>query len=388
LAIDTAVYRERKVHRALERPSSLRPLRIAIVSDPLVQRGGAEKVVEALAAAFPAAPIFALLYSSEFGPASLSTRVRESWLGSIPLAARRHRLFLPLYPAAIESFDLSEFDVIISSHHTAAKGLLRSARQRHICYCHTPMRALWERPFDELRSLSTALRPLAGALMHRLRLWDYATAARVDEFVANSASTQARIASHYRRESRIVYPPVSVDRFTPTGGAPDAYYLVASRLVPYKRVDLAIAATRRLGRRLIIVGSGATDARFGGDRHVEYLGHVSDERLLDLMRNARALLFPGLEDFGITPVEMMACGRPVVAYGAGGALETVIDGVTGVLAPRQDADAFAEAIERLETTPFDPARIRRHAQTFSVDRFIEQMKAVVERPPARRVVRS
>jgi glycosyltransferase involved in cell wall biosynthesis len=388
LAIDTIVYRERKVHRVLERPSSLRPLRIAIVSDALVQRGGAEKVVEALAAAFPAAPIFALLYSSELGPASLSNRVRESWLGSIPLAARRHRLLLPLYPAAIESFDLSEFDIIISSHHTAAKGLLRSARQRHICYCHTPMRALWERPFDELRSLPTPLRPVAGALMRRLRLWDYATAARVDEFVANSATTQARIASHYRRESRIVYPPVSVERFTPRTGTPDDYYLVASRLVPYKRVDLAIAATRRLGRRLIIVGSGANDARFSGDRHVEYLGHVSDERLLDLMRNARALLFPGLEDFGITPVEMMACGRPVVAYRAGGALETVIDGVTGVLVPDQDAEAFAEAIERLETTPFDSARIRRHAQTFSVERFIEQMKAVVEQPPHRRVLQS
>jgi glycosyltransferase involved in cell wall biosynthesis len=349
--------------------------RIAIVSDPLVQRGGAEKCVEALAEAFPDAPVYAVLYSARYGPEQLAARVTSSWLGKLPQAERRHRLLLPLYRAAIESFDLSAYDVIVSSHHSVGKNLLRRAEQVHVCYCHTPMRALWERPFDEVRTQPAPLRPLVHHLLSSLRVWDYTGAARVDAFVANSETTRLRIAKHYGRDSVVVNPPIDVDRFTP-GGAVGDYYLVASRHVPYKRVDLAVAAAARAGRRLIVVGAGAR-ARELRAPGVEILGHVEDAKLLALMRSARALLFPGLEDFGMTPVEMMACGRPVIAYDAGGAKETVVDGVNGVLVPEQSVDAFVAGIERCEAMTFDPAQIRRSAEGFSRPRYIEAMRRIV-----------
>ena len=352
--------------------------RVAIVSDPLVQRGGAERCVEAMAQAFPDAPVFALLYSPLTGPAALEARIVASPLQRLPGATRRHRWLLPLFPAAIESFDLGAYDVILSSHHTVAKGIVRTADQVHLCYCHTPMRALWERPFEEVRSLPALARPLAAATLNRLRTWDYTTTGRVDTFIANSRTTQHRISKHYRRESLLLHPPIDVDHFTPSGAGAGDYYLVASRLVPYKRVDLAVAATAALGRRLIVVGGGPGEAAVRGAAHVDYRGHVSDAELLDLMRGARAMIFPAYEDFGMAPVEMMACGRPVIAYGAGGALETVVDGVTGIFAAAQDVDAFVAAIRRCEATAFDPARLRAHAETFSRRRYITALRALVD----------
>ncbi len=363
---------------ALLEPAPVRPARfvaereprVAIVSDPLVQRGGAERCVEVMAQTFPAAPIFALLYSPASGPASLEGRVIASPLQRLPGATRRHRWLLPFYPAAIESFDLAGYDVILSSHHTAAKGIVRGAGQVHLCYCHTPMRALWERPAEELRSLPGIARPLAASTLRRMRTWDYVSAARVDTFIANSVTTQQRIAKHYRRESVVLNPPIDVDRFTPgRDGAGGDYDLVASRLVPYKRVDLAVAATAVLGRRLVVVGGGPGEAAVKGAAHVDYRGHVSDDELLALMRGARAMIFPAYEDFGMAPVEMMACGRPVIAYGAGGATETVIDGVTGVFAAEQTVEAFVDALRRFEGTAFDRPRIRAHAKSFSQQRF-------------------
>ena len=349
--------------------------RIAIVSDPLVQRGGAERVVQTIAELYPEAPVYSLLYSERSGPRSLRDRVIPSWLARIPGASRRHRWLLPLYPWAIESFDLHEYDVIISSHHSAAKGIVRTADQVHVCYCHTPVRALWERPHEEVAALPAPLRPLAGAMLTRLRLWDAACAQRVDYFVANSQTTRRRIAKHYGRDSTVIPPPIDVGRFTP-GGAVGDYYLVASRPVPYKRIDLAVAAAARLGRRLVIVGgAGSSYARVG---HGEALGHVGDDELVALMRGCRALLFPQLEDFGMAPLEVMACGRPVVAYGRGGALETVLDRRTGVLVDEQSAEAFVEGMLRVERLSFDPAVLRRHAEQFSVEHFAARLRALVD----------
>jgi glycosyltransferase involved in cell wall biosynthesis len=352
--------------------------RIAIVSDPLVQRGGAEKIVaDVLARIFPDAPIFAVLYSPQTGPAQIARRVIPTGLQRIPGATKRHRWLLPLYPAAVESIDLRGFDVIVSSHHTAAKGILRTSDQRHICYCHTPMRALWERTWEELETLPRAARPLAARAFARLREWDYITAARVDLFLANSQTTRERIARHYGRDSRIVYPAIDTTRFMSNTATPVGdYYLVASRLVPYKRVDLAIAATRQLKRKLILVGTGP-DKKHAGNDHVEYRGHVPEEQLVDLMRGARALIFPGFEDFGMTPVEMMACGRPVIAYGKGGALETVVDGITGVFASEQSTDSFVDAILRCENIAFDSHEIAEHARTFSYERFEQALLEAV-----------
>jgi glycosyltransferase involved in cell wall biosynthesis len=348
--------------------------RVAIVSDPLVQRGGAEKVVEVLAEMFPQAPIFALLYSPLSGPAALQDRIRESWLSRIPGAARRHRWFFPLYPSAVESFDLHEYDLIISSHHTVAKGLLRNASQAHVCYCHTPMRALWERPAEELRTQPRLLRPALRAAFDKIRVWDYVTAARVDQFVANSAVTQSRIAKHYGRASTIVYPPIDTETFTPGPARTQDYYLAASRNVPYKRVDIAVAATRKLGRRLVVTGSH--DGRTFREPHVTVTGHLSNDEFVDVMRGARALLFPGFEDFGMAPVEMMACGRPVIAFGRGGAAETVIHGITGLLVAEQTVDAFADAIARFEELDFDVRAIRARAEEFSGDRFRTAMQEI------------
>jgi glycosyltransferase involved in cell wall biosynthesis len=350
--------------------------RVAIVSDALVQRGGAERVVEAMARAFPEAPVYALLYSAETGPASLADRVVSSGLSRVPGAARRHRMLLPLFPAAIEGFDLSGFDVVVSSHHTVAKGALTGAETVHVCYCHTPMRALWERTHEELATLPAVARPLAAALFGQLRTWDVATVPRVDAFIANSRTTQRRIAKHYGREAAVVYPPIDVERFQPTSERSQDYYLVVSRFVPYKRVDIAVEAARLAGRRLIVVGEGPGRAELLA-RGADIRSGVADAELVELMRGARALLFPQCEDFGMTPVEMMACGRPVIAYGRGGAAETVIDGQTGVLVDEQTPAAFAQAIQRFETLEFAPETCRRHAETFSEVRFVSELRAAV-----------
>lgn len=350
--------------------------RIAIVSDALVQRGGAERVVEAMARAFPDAPIYALLYSAETGPASIADRVICSPLARVPGATKRHRMLLPFYAAAMESFDLSGFDIVLSSHHTAAKGVLTGGDSVHVCYCHTPMRALWERSHEELATIPGVMRPLAAAMFGQMRMWDAATVPRVDAFIANSRTTQRRIRKHYARDAEVVYPPIDISKFQPSDTAVGDYYLVASRLVPYKRVDIAVDAARLAGKRLVVVGEGPGKADLAA-RGAEMRGHVTDAELVALMRGARALLFPQCEDFGMTPVEMMACGRPVIAYGRGGAAETVIDGETGVLVDEQTPEAFAEAIRYFETLDISSERCRRHAEAFSEERFRDELRAAV-----------
>jgi glycosyltransferase involved in cell wall biosynthesis len=238
------------------------------------------------------------------------------------------------------------------------------------------MRALWERSVEELATLPRLARAPAAALFSSLRVWDYVAAARVQTFIANSSTTQRRIATYYRRESTILFPPIEVDLFTPGNGPIGDYYLVASRPVPYKRVDLAIAATAALGRRLKIVGGRHSVTSVPGN--VELLGSVSDVELRELMRGARALLFPQTEDFGMTPLEVNACGRPVIAFGHGGALDTVVDAETGVLAPEQSVESFVHAIERFEQLSFDPIALRNHAKKFSSELFIERLRLFVE----------
>jgi glycosyltransferase involved in cell wall biosynthesis len=351
------------------------PRSVAIVSDTMLQSGGAERVVEALAEAFPEAPVFTILYDSNHGPRAIENRIVQSWLCNIPGSRKLAKALIPFYPNAVESFDLREFSIIISSHHTLAKGVLRSADQTHICYCHTPMRSLWERPHEEVQRAPRALRPLIKQMLHGLRGWDFNAASRVDQFVANSANTATRIMKHYRRESIVLYPPIDTDRFTPGGGVGD-YYLVAARNVPYKRIDLAIAATEALGRRLVIVGDG-TDRLATANPEIMFLGKVSDAKLLALMRGARALLFPQYEDFGMTVLEMNACGRPVIAYARGGALETIDDGVSGVVFAEQTVDSLMQAMERFERLAFDPVAVRRHAERFSKHRFTAQIRKIV-----------
>jgi glycosyltransferase involved in cell wall biosynthesis len=346
--------------------------RVAIVADAMVTLGGGERVVEALAEAFPTAPIYTLLYDPRCAPASLASRVVTSWLRVFPGGSRYAKALLPLYPNAVESFDLSAFDVIVSSNHTLAKGILRSSDQTHLCYCHTPLRAIWERPHAELVRVPAFLRPVARKVFLDLRLWDLAAAARVDQFVANSTLTQQRIATHYRRESVVITPPIDVERFSPGGDVGD-YYLVVSRNVPYKRIDLAVAAALAIGRRLIVVGEG-TEKLSCSSPLVTFKGKVPHAELLALMRGARALLAPQIEDFGMAILEMNACGRPVIAFARGGALETLIEGKTGLFFHAQDAQALADAILGFEELRFNGDAIRRHAERFSKERFVARIR--------------
>ncbi len=366
-------------------------LRVALVHYWFVNHGGGERVVEALGEMFPQADLFALVAE----PASLTPnlrkhRLRTSFLQQIPFGRRWYRHLLPLYPFALEQLDLSGYDLVISSESGPAKGVITSARTLHLCYCHSPMRYLWDNYHEYRRGIgvrSFAFAPVA----HYLRLWDYASAARVDAFVANSANVANRIRKHYRRDATVIHPPVSLAE-DPLREPSGDYYLVVSRLVEYKRIDLAIEACNRLGRKLRIVGTGDRykALKRAAGSSVEFLGRLEDHEIREQYRNCRAFLFPGEEDFGITPVEAQSHGRPVIAYGCGGVLETVngIDvwetpdgAATGVFFREQSCDALCGAMlafERWESR-FLAENIRGSVQRFSPLIFKERMMQYVSR---------
>ncbi len=313
-------------------------LRVALVHDWLTGLRGGEKALASLCRIFPDAELYTLVHiPGSVGGIVEARPVRPSFVNWLPRAARRYREYLPLFPAAIETFDFDDVDLVISTSHCAAKSVVRTGRARHICYCHSPMRYAWdqfESYFGRERvgvAMSAVLRPILAWLAR----WDAATAGRVDGFLANSAHVADRIQRYYNRRASVVYGPVDTAFFTPDGSVPGDYVLAVSALVPYKRLELAIAATARLQLPLTIAGTGPDEQRLRAlaGPLVTFAGHVSDEGLRTLYRGARALILPGQEDFGLSVVEAMACGRPVVALARGGALETVVDGVTGVPGP-------------------------------------------------------
>jgi glycosyltransferase involved in cell wall biosynthesis len=342
-------------------------------------RGG-EKVLDLLVALLPNASVFTMVHV----PGSVSARIearrpKTAFVSRLPRAASVYRHFLPLFPAAVEQFDLDAFDLVISTSHCAVKSAVHTGRARHLCYCFTPMRYAWDQ-FDayfgprRLGAVSHLMRPV---LAH-LGRWDAATAHRPDRYVAISQYVARRIGRYYNRRSAVVYPPVDTGFFCPGDEPRAGYCLVVSALVPYKRIDVAIDACRIAGVPLKIVGTGpdlaALRAHAGPD--VEFLGWASDEDVRRLYRGARAVLLPGEEDFGIVPVEAMACGTPVVALGAGGALETVVDEVTGRLVREPSAERFAEAIASLPDAGTET--LRAHAERFSIDRFSGSMQHIAE----------
>ena len=357
-------------------------MRVAIVHYWLVGMRGGEKVLEEFCRLFPQADIFTHAYVPEKTSALIkSHRITTTFIARLPFATRFYQKYLPLMPAALEELDLTGYDLVISSESGPAKGVITHPNAVHICYCHSPMRYLWDQ-YPTYRGNAGRLTRLAMSLMMPfLRVWDVASAARVDRFVANSSFIARRIAKAYRRESTVIFPPVDVEAFTIAARPRRDFYLCAGQLVPYKRVDLAIAACNRLGRRLVIVGTGPETARLKAmaGPTVEFRGWASFEELQDLTRNCRALLFPGEEDFGIVPLEAMAAGRPVIAFGSGGALDTVVEGETGVFFNEQSGEALEGAIERCERieSGFDPQRIRRHARSFGGDVFRERFGAFV-----------
>jgi glycosyltransferase involved in cell wall biosynthesis len=374
-------------------PDLLSKLRVAIVHYWFVRQRGGEHVVEALAEMFPQADIFTLVLDPDaLLPSLKSRKFTTSFLQQIPGIRRHYQKFLPLFPLALEQFNLDEYDLVISSESGAAKGVLTRPHTCHICYCHTPMRYVWDmyhqyRAGKGMGIVSRSIFPLAA---HYIRLWDFASAARVDYFVANSQNVAARIFKHYRRRAAVIHPPVMVAAgyISPEVGD---YYLVVSQLVNYKRVDLAIEACNRLRRPLRIIGEGEEYARLRSlaGPTVRFLGYLAHQEVREHYARCRALLFPGEEDFGIVPVEAQSFGRPVIAYGWGGALETVVGGFptdsyaaessTGVFFAEQSAESLAEAIRFFESneTRFSPAFVRQHSERFDVSRFKSEMGSFI-----------
>jgi glycosyltransferase involved in cell wall biosynthesis len=354
---------------------------VAVVHDWLTIPGGSEQVVLELLEMFPQAELFTSIYDPAPWPAQITQRtVHSSFLNRVPGAKRHYPKLLALMNRAFRSFDLSRFDLVLSSSHACAKNVRTPPTALHVCYCHTPMRYAWEEGFLEGEEVGRALRLLLPPLLARLRRQDLAGAAGPDVFVANSRYVAQRIERYYGRDAVVVHPPVDVDRFLGLAREPGDYYLAFGRVVPYKRVDLAVAACERAGRPLKVAGDGRALAavRAQAGDGVEFLGKVSELELEGLLEGARALLFPGKEDFGIVPVEAQAAGVPVIAYGVGGAVETVLDGKTGVLFAQQSPAALAEAIERFEALGLDGADARENARSFGRERFRAQMAAVID----------
>ena len=356
----------------------------ALVHDWLTGMRGGERVLESLCDLYPDADIFTLYHRRGSVSASIERhRIRTSFVQWLPLASSRYRQYLPLFPMAVEQFDLDAYDLVLSSSHCAAKAIVPPRGARHLCYCHSPMRYAWDQfdaYFGPARAGRLASRWVYKPVLARLARWDASTAARVHRFVANSAHVAARIRRYYNRVATIVHPPVDTIFFRPAEVSPGSHFLIVSALVPYKRIELAMVACERVGATLRIVGDGPDRARLEAQagRTVEFLGRLSDEAVRDEYRRALAVVLPGEEDFGIVPVEAQACGRPVVALGRGGALDTVIDGENGVLFGEPDAESLAESLERVARQPFDSARISRHAQQFSRDRHVQHMREVID----------
>lgn len=365
-------------------------LNIALVHDWLTGMRGGEKVLEVLCELFPDATLFTLLHNKGSVSQTIeSHRIRTSFIDRLPMKSKRYRNYLPLFPSAIESLDFSGYDLIISTSHAVAKGASPSPGAVHICYCHTPMRYVWE-SYDEYFGAGRAgmlTRAAMSVVAPRLRLWDVRTSDRVHHFVANSRNVAGRIHQYYRRPAEVIYPPVDTEKFT-VSEKDDGYFLVVSALVPYKRVDLAIHAAGELGERLVIVGTGPEEQRLKAlaGRDVEFLGWKSDRDLSRLYAGCRALIFPGIEDFGIVPLEAMASGKPVIAFGAGGALETVVDTSefrTGIFFREQTVGSLKEAVRKHSNVQFSPQRIRRHALQFDRSVFKENIHKFIEEKSSR-----
>lgn len=357
-------------------------LKVAIIHYWFVSQRGGEKVVEELCDIFPNADVFTLILDSGCISRQLSShKINTSFINRIPFSKIWYKYFLPLMPLALEQFDLRDYDLVISSESGPAKGVLTRFDTLHVCYCHTPMRYVWDMYQDYISNLGAIKKFFMAPLIHYIRIWDRISADRVDHFVANSENVARRIAKHYRREADVVYPPVATDDFF-VSAQHDDFYLMVGQLVGYKRADLAVKAFTRSGRRLVVIGEGDEmhKLRSIAGRNVDFLGRQPFEVLRDHYSRCKALVFPGEEDFGIVPVEAMASGRPVIAYGKGGVLETVVDGKTGIFFHEQTESALMEAVVRFEgmLSHFRPEEIRAHAINFGQTRFRSEISKVIQ----------
>jgi glycosyltransferase involved in cell wall biosynthesis len=358
-------------------------MKVALVHDYLNQMGGAERVVLALHEIFPEAPIYTSIYDpGRVDTAFQSIDIRTSFMQKLPLVKKHHQPFLPFYPFAMERLDLHGYDLILSSSSAFGKGVITRPETMHICYCHTPMRWCWN--YDEYvqrERLGSIARNILPFFITGLRVWDQTSSMRVDHFIANSPVVADRIRKYYRRDAVVIPPPVEARRFTfDATTRAEEYFLIVSRFMPYKRIDLAIEACNRLQLPLVIIGSGRDENRLKSiaGPTIRLMGRLSDEEVLHYYAHCRAFILPGEEDFGITPLEAQASGRPVIAYAAGGALASVIDSVTGTFFQKQTVESLAEVLESFDERRYDPQTIRNHALEFDKPRFHRRILQFIE----------
>lgn len=366
--------------------NSTKKLKVAIVAELLVKMGGAERVVKKFAEMYPDAPIYTLLYDEDKCGRDFSAgRVRTSFLQKLPSFIRkRYRWLLPLMPYAVESLNLSEYDLVISSSSAFAHGVLTSSESKHICYCHSPMRYAWDYTHEYLKEkwFNPISRWLASRTLEKIRIWDKIAADRADLYIANSIHVQARISKYYRLPAEVIYPPVQLDRFDLRKKTGD-YFLIVSTLTAYKKIDLAINLFNKIGKKLIIVGDGPEKLflqSIAGE-NIQFTGRLSDQEVTTKLEGCRALIFPSEEDFGISMVEAMACGRPVLAYARGGAMEIVKPGINGELFEEQNLASMENALGKLilNEQKYDHQEIKNSVQKFSEQSFEKNWRGMVEK---------
>lgn len=351
-------------------------MKIALVHDWFIANAGSEKVVKHILECYPSADVFALFdfFTEEDRNSILQNKkVTTSFLQKMPFAKNQYQKYLQFYPSAIESLDISAYDLVLSSSHSVAKGVLSNSDQLHISYCHTPMRYAWDMYFDYINGPQLKnffKKSYAKKVLKKLRTWDFVSSNRPDEYIANSHYISRRIAKNYRRESHVIYPPINTDLFQLAENKED-FYVTASRLVEYKKIDIIIEAFNKTEKKLYVIGDGSQLKYLKkiANSNIIFLGKVSDEDLKMYLQKAKAFVFAALEDFGILPVEAQASGTPVIALNKGGTKETVIDGKTGVLYDEQNATSLLNAIVKFENTTFNPKEIRKHAEKFSIHNF-------------------
>jgi len=361
-------------------------LKVAIIHYWLVNWRGGEKVIEAMLDLYPDADIYTHVYCKKLTEGKLENfNVNESFIGRLPFAKKMYQKYLPLMPFALEQLDLRGYDLVISSESGPAKGGITDPGSLHICYCHSPLRYVWDMYHDYMESSGFITRALFRPLAHYLRVWDQSSSIRVDLFIANSSFIAKRIKKFYQRDSLVINPPIELDEFDLQEEKSD-YYLVLGQLTPYKRADIVVKAFKTTNKKLIVVGGGEQffDLKELENENIKILGRQEWSECKKYLSNARALIFPGVEDFGMVPVEAMACGTPVIAYKKGGAIETVVEGVTGVFFNEQSEYAVNEAVRQFESeeTSFDAKKIRMHAENFSKQVFLNKVEDVIEEQKA------
>lgn len=356
-------------------------LKIAIVCDWLTVFAGAERVVFELHQLFPKAPIYTSLYDKKRSPQFRNADIRESWMKYLPFARKFHRLYFPFMPKVFEGMDFSEYDIVISSSHSASKGIITKPNTLHISYCHSPMRYVWDQShvYQKNYSAFSYLRFIYSPILHKVRQWDRLAAERVDKFLANSDYISSRILKYYKKNSSTLYPPVDLNKFNLYDGEREGFVAVG-RLIPYKRFDLLIDVFNKLKLPLNIVGDGPliSNLQLKANSNIKFLGRVSDDDLRKLYGRSKALIFPQLEDFGIVPLEAMACGTPVIAFGKGGALETIKENESGLFFDEQTEESLTDALNRFQKIHWKASIVASSVEKFSVPRFRSEFLHVLE----------